>query len=350
MPMVSVIMPVYKVEKFVGRCIESLLQQTLTDFEFFAVDDGSPDRSGEICEEYASRDSRLRVIHKENGGAPSARNTAMELATGKYLYFLDSDDWAEPNMLEDMVALAEANSAQLVVAGYYIDTYDGETKIHVQDKKSGDAVYQMAESFRRGAYQLFDENLLYTPWNKLYLREYIMERSIRFPQTYWDDFPFNLMVIQDIERVCVTSKQYYHFLRARQESETAVYRPDLYEKREEENRWLKRLYRYWNIADSASCEMLARRYIERTVGCIENVMNKSCGLSRTEKSETIRNMLENPEVPKALAKAKPRSFIMKCALLPIRWRSVPMSKLMGSLISFVKRHNTKIFSTVKANR
>ena len=350
MPMVSVIMPVYKVEKFVGRCIDSLLNQTLTDFEFFAVDDGSPDRSGEICDAYALKDTRIRVIHKVNGGAASARNTAMELATGKYLYFLDSDDWAEPTMLEDMVNLAEANASQLVVSGYFIDTYDGDTKIHVQDKKCEDAVYQSAETFRRAAYKLFDENLLYTPWNKLYLREYVMEHNIRFPQTYWDDFPFNLMVIRDIERVSVTSKQYYHFLRARQESETAMYRPDLYEKREEENRWLKGLYRYWHVADQASCEMLARRYIERLVGCIENVMNQSCTLSGVEKSDLIRTMLNNPEVSKALKKARPRSIAMKGALLPIRWKSVPLSKIMGSSISFVKRHNTKLFSTVKANR
>lgn len=125
---VSVIMPVYKVEKFVGKAIESMLAQTLTDFEFLIVDDGTPDNSGVICDEYAARDSRIRVFHRENGGAPSARNMAMDKAQGKYYYFMDSDDWAEPTMLEDMVTLAEENQAQLVVAGYYIDTYYNDTE------------------------------------------------------------------------------------------------------------------------------------------------------------------------------------------------------------------------------
>ena len=122
---ISVIMPVYRVEEYVGKAIESILGQTFMDFEFLIVDDGTPDRSGEICDEYAKRDSRIQVIHKENGGAPSARNTAIDLAQGKYVYFLDSDDWAEKTMLQDMYDMAEKYQAQLVVCGFYIDTYYG---------------------------------------------------------------------------------------------------------------------------------------------------------------------------------------------------------------------------------
>ena len=93
---ISVIMPVYRVEDYVGRAIESMQKQTLQEFEFLIVDDGSPDRSGEICDAYAKKDARIRVFHRKNQGAPAARNAAMDLAKGKYLYFLDSDDWAEP--------------------------------------------------------------------------------------------------------------------------------------------------------------------------------------------------------------------------------------------------------------
>ena len=125
-------MPVYKVEEYVGKAIESILAQTFTEFEFLIVDDGTPDRSGEICDRYAKKDHRIRVIHKENGGAPSARNTAIDIAQGKYVYFLDSDDWAEPQMLADMYELAEKHQAQLVVCGFYIDTYCGQN--HLSEK------------------------------------------------------------------------------------------------------------------------------------------------------------------------------------------------------------------------
>ena len=120
---ISIIMPVYKVEKYVAKAIRSIQAQTLHEFEFLIVDDGSPDKSGAICDQYARRDPRIKVIHKENGGAPGARNIAIDMATGKYIYFLDADDWTEPMMLKKMYNLAEREKAQLVIAGFYIDTY-----------------------------------------------------------------------------------------------------------------------------------------------------------------------------------------------------------------------------------
>ena len=122
-PKVSIIAPVYGVEKYIPRAVDSILAQTYTEWELFLVDDGSKDNSGAVCDEYALKDSRINVIHKENGGAPSARNVAIDKATGKYMFFMDPDDWAEPKMLEDLVATAERDDAQLVVAGFYIDTY-----------------------------------------------------------------------------------------------------------------------------------------------------------------------------------------------------------------------------------
>ncbi|MBR4072886.1 MAG: glycosyltransferase family 2 protein, partial [Clostridia bacterium] len=166
---VSIIMPVYGVEDYVGKAIESIIAQTHTNWEFFCVDDGSPDKSGEICEKYAAKDSRIIVIHKENGGAPSARNVAIDKAVGKYMYFMDSDDWTEPTMLEDMVAAAEENNSQLVVTGYYIDTYYSDTEKFTQEQFVESEVFKSQKDFRENAHRLFDKNLLYTPWNKLYL-------------------------------------------------------------------------------------------------------------------------------------------------------------------------------------
>ena len=115
---VSVIVPVYKVQDYVAKAIESIQAQTLTEWEMFLVDDGSPDKSGEICHRYAEADQRIHVIHKENGGAPSARNVAIDMAQGKYMYFMDSDDWAEPKMLERMYQMAEEHNAQYVAVSY----------------------------------------------------------------------------------------------------------------------------------------------------------------------------------------------------------------------------------------
>ena len=95
MPKVSVVIPVYKVEPFLRRCVDSVLHQTLTDLDIVLVDDGSTDHCPQICDSYAQQDSRVQVIHKQNGGLASARNAGMRAATGEYLFFLDSDDWIE---------------------------------------------------------------------------------------------------------------------------------------------------------------------------------------------------------------------------------------------------------------
>lgn len=347
---ISVIMPVYKVEKFIRKCLDSLLAQTLTEWELFAVDDGSTDKSGAICDEYAARDSRITVIHKENGGAPSARNAAIPKAQGEYLYFMDSDDWAEPNMFEEMYALAKEHNAQLVVAGYYIETYFSDTKFYSQEQSLPSRVFETQKDFRDYAYKMFDKNLLYVPWNKLFLRKYVVDNGITFKNTFWDDFPFNLDVIKDVERVVLTENKYYHFMRARKESETAKYRPDMYEKREEEHVWMLTLYKYWGHEDEKSREMIHRRYIERVIGCIENVTNDACTLSVKEKKERIKMMINAKPTRIALKYAKPNTLMMRIMLFPVKIKSIELTYLEGKIISKVKSSNIRLFAKLKANR
>lgn len=347
---ISAIMPVYKVEKFIGKCIESLQAQTLTEWELFAVDDGSPDNSGAICDEYAKNDSRITVIHKENGGAPSARNTAIPKAKGEYLYFVDSDDWAEPTMFEDMYKAAKENDAQLVVAGYYIDTYYSDTEYYTQEQTLPTKVFSSQREFREYAHNMFDKNLLYTPWNKLFSRKYIMDNDIRFKNTFWDDFPFNLDVVRDVERVVLMEDKYYHFMRARAESETAKYRRDMYDKREEEHGWMLDLYKHWGVDSAESQEMIQRRYIERIVGCVENVTNSACTLSTKEKKAEIKAMLNSERTRTALKLAKPNSTVMKIMLIPYKMKSTALVYLESTVISKVKSGNVELFAKLKANR
>ena len=347
---VSIIMPVYKVEDYVGKSIESIQAQTYDNWELYAVDDGSPDKSGEVCEEYAKNDKRIKVIHKENGGAPSARNVAIDMADGEYFYFMDSDDWTEPTMLADMVALAEKHDAQLVVAGYYIDTYYNDEEKFTQEQFVNGHAFKTQKEFRRNAHKLFDQNLLYTPWNKLFRASYIRENKLYFPNTFWDDFPFNLSVVRDIEKVVVTAKKYYHFIRKRAESETARYRSDMYEKREEENNWMRELYAYWNVSSDEIEEFLSRRYIERVIGCIENVTNKNCTLSGKEKRAEIKKMITSDTAVAAVKHAVPKSKYMKIMLMPIKCQNATLTYWEGLIISRVKRSNTKLFAKLKAGR
>ena len=121
-------------------------------------------------------------------------------------------------------------------------------------------------------------------------------------------------------------------------------------KREEEQGWMEELFRSWGVTNAATQEMVARRYIERMVGCITNVTSSKCTLSGKEQRAEIRKMLHNPRVDKALALAKPRSGYMKVMLLPIRWKNVTLAWMESSVITFVKEHNGKLFARMKAGR
>jgi len=118
--MVTVVIPVYNVEKYLAECVNSVLQQTCQDYEIILVDDGSTDSSGAICDEYAGQNNRIRVIHQPNGGLSAARNAGLEQATGKYVYFLDSDDYIEPQTLSRLTDLAEKENADVVFFDGYV--------------------------------------------------------------------------------------------------------------------------------------------------------------------------------------------------------------------------------------
>ena len=171
--MVSIIVPVYKVEKFLPKCIESVLNQTYTDFELILVDDGSPDKSPEICDKYAELDKRVVVIHQTNEGVSAARNAGLENAKGAYIGFVDPDDWIAPKMYEQMIFAMEGSNADLAICGY--DYYDEDYHVDEQRRykvRSNEVVDQreimnrfsdMPPSIRHGVCnKLFKNNLLHT--------------------------------------------------------------------------------------------------------------------------------------------------------------------------------------------
>lgn len=123
---ISIIVPVYNIEKYIVRCIESILNQTYSNLEIILVDDGSTDSSGGICDEYAKKDDRIVVIHKVNGGLSDARNAGLKVVTGDYIGYVDGDDWIDSTMYEDMLSVMEAKDIKLSICRYK-KVFTGET-------------------------------------------------------------------------------------------------------------------------------------------------------------------------------------------------------------------------------
>ena len=162
-------MPVYKVEEYVGKAIESIQAQTLTEWEFIIVDDGTPDKSGEICDAYAEKDNRIKVIHKENGGACEARNYGINAATGEYITIIDGDDWLEPDYIEYLLKIALDNQADMSMTDRIFTTRD-----FVQTQNDNIEVWS---SEKAAAYILYPR-IPIGPWNKLYKLEYTKKNMI----------------------------------------------------------------------------------------------------------------------------------------------------------------------------
>lgn len=137
MPQVSVIIPVYKAEKYLEKCVRSVLNQTFHDLEVILVDDGSPDSSGQICEEYAKKDSRIKVIHQKNAGVAVARNVGLDLAAGEYITFVDSDDYIRPQMYEEMLKCAQNNHCDLVMCDCMKVYSDGRKVMYSHNIRGG---------------------------------------------------------------------------------------------------------------------------------------------------------------------------------------------------------------------
>lgn len=208
--MISIIVPIYRVEKYLPKCIESLMAQTYSDLEIILVDDGSPDGCGRICDEYAALDNRLIVIHQQNAGVSAARNAGLKAASGEYIGFCDPDDWAAHNMYEELVAAMEQNDADLAICGYnyYDEQYQVDTtrlyaerEIEVIDQKTlMDRLADMPPSIRHGV------------WNKLF--KYNLLHRIKFDKKLKssEDLKFLNEYILKVKKAAVVHKPLYQNL------------------------------------------------------------------------------------------------------------------------------------------
>lgn len=168
-PLISIIIPVYNAEKYLGQCLDSVLSQTVTDYEVILVDDESTDSSPQICAEYAKKDKRIVVVHQKNKGVSGARNTGIRQACGEWITFLDSDDWWEPRYLEYM----DLTEADLCVCGYNV-VYQDSSKITVRNLTKG--IVAIADYVSR--IEEYFGTVLNFPWGKLYRREIILQASL----------------------------------------------------------------------------------------------------------------------------------------------------------------------------
>ena len=237
--LVSVVLPIYNVEKYLNRCIDSVVSQTYTNLEIILIDDGSPDNCPQICDEWAKKDSRIKVIHKKNQGLGMARNTGIDAATGTYICFFDSDDYIAPDTIETCLQAAREHNAELVIFGHNDVTPDMQllnTHIPHPPKKlfAGEEItntllpISVYSNLKTGE----DWNMVMSSWNKLYSMDVIKKSGWRFAserEIISEDFYSLTELYGYLNRVYVLDHAFYYYT-VNNSSLSRSYRPDRFER------------------------------------------------------------------------------------------------------------------------
>lgn len=205
--LVSIIVPVYNVEKYLGKCLDSLIDQTYRNLQIILVDDGSGDSSGTICDRYAAQDNRIQVIHKKQSGVSAARNTGLEAVKGSYICFADSDDWSDEKMIETMYENMVEEKAQISIIGYDMVWEDGRCQ-----KKSDENAYYVWNQREAIAQWMTQKIFKGFMWDKMFAREIFS--GIRFleDRSYMEDVAIGLDLFARAEKVVYSGKIGYHYL------------------------------------------------------------------------------------------------------------------------------------------
>lgn len=204
-PLISIIIPVYKVESYLKKCIESVINQSYRNLQIILVDDGSPDNCGKICDEYCAKDSRIEVIHKPNGGLSDARNVGISKAKGEYIGFVDSDDYIEKSMFSDLYNLLIEHDADVSICNFYVVEND---KLILKNKNADIKEYDKIEILQE---ILLDKNIQSYAWNKLYKRS--LFENITYPLgKKYEDIGTTFYLLEKCNKVVVTGKPEYYYI------------------------------------------------------------------------------------------------------------------------------------------
>ena len=294
----SVIIPVYNVEKYIDRCLKSIISQNYDDLEIIVIDNGSTDSSGSICDTYASEYSNISVYHIENHGVSAARNFGLAKAQGEFICFVDADDYLVGNLFSNMENQLDSG-LDLLVFSYYnsleknlSETTRSAKILPIEGKKDRN---QFIALFT----ELFLSDMMYTVWNKIYRREFLEEHRIMFEQyELGEDVRFNLNVFECVHTISFSKTCYYVYVSGRTDSAMGQYNPYRMSYQLEELEKVDQLMTGWDIHDDQFIDQIKARIL---MSNIQNISNQKMSLSK--KRHYVEVLCRNQEMIALLKKA-----------------------------------------------
>lgn len=328
---ISVVVPVYKCEATLEKCLESVLNQSFKDFELIIINDGSPDNSDGICRRFAQKDSRIKYIRRENGGVASVRNLGLETAKGEYLCYIDSDDYIEEETLSFMYKVACEENSDIVICGYFIE--NGKSRLANYCK----SVTVSGDEINSCIVELKSKNLIDANCNKLYRLSFLRESGVRYPLgEYYEDTYFNLKLLEHKPKISVKEECFYHYV-FNMGSITRRYNENKLAAIKERARLLKGVTR----GVDAYCDF----YFIKSV--FSSFMDMFLSLPKKQIKEYIKQEITAEEFINAASNAEFSGVTAKLIISTARSKSV-IGVYLFCLFSYLLKYKMqKIFSRVK---
>ncbi len=346
-PFISIIMPVYKSEKFLHKSVGDVLAQTYTDFELLLVNDCSPDNSGTICDELAKNDNRIKVLHlKENGGAGNARNEGIKQACGKYLCFLDADDYFDSDMLEILYNSVQENPAKVVIFGLKEEYFNNDgshknTKCVSYENK----ILIGKNQVRNEILPLEIKDLYGYPCNKMYDLTYLKSINAQFPKMKFnEDIIFNIDFFMDVDSCNILDFTPYHYVK-RVGSTTGSFIPTYFEDIMVKIDRLYEQFKYWNMLSDKNLNIIALRYTRYMFSVLERNFDNRANMNAKQRNEFIKEEMNSDRYNKFKNHLYGGGFIGIMAKA-YKTKSPFLCLSLARVISIVKKYFPSVFSKI----
>lgn len=305
---ISIVIPIYNVEQYLSRCLDSVINQTYKNMEIILVNDGSKDNSLEVCKDYQKKDSRIIIIDKINEGVSIARNTGIEAATGKYIGFVDPDDWIEPDMYENMYNTIEKHKCSIAFCNYFKDRKSRRTfkKIKVKKNVLGklDIINELIANMI-GIEDILPQyyNVMGSVWRCLYKREFLNNFEVRFKPgiTIMEDLLFNIQALIYCDKVCIDHGYYYHYM-INKTSSLHTYNEKMWRDNVEVHNALEEILKDAEL-DEYLRNRLDSRYIAMAACAVGNEVYRS-NMKLSQKMKVARYIMNDKKLKEVLNRAK----------------------------------------------
>lgn len=343
-PFFSIIMPVYKVEKSLEMAVNSVLSQTFSDFQLILVDDCSPDNSGKMCDELATTDNRIKVIHKpKNEGLGFARNTGIENSFSKYILFMDSDDIIETETLNILHKYIEESNADIYAFGLVQDYTDALGNVikssNVALKKS--YADNAADIARLAVEMDIQRNFAYA-CSKVYKTSFLKENGFLFKDIKLiEDFMFNIKVFPKAKKIVVIEEILYHYIKPPHTTLVSTYNPEFHDLSKLRYNKEYELLKNANLKEAKYYQAIRDIYIKHILSVFVRDLNVDAKLSFKDRISHIKEVLNDPETIAILKESNSKSKSIKLLEMVFRYRMVIVSSVLAKAYSIFQRSRNK---------